>query len=90
MLETSILKQIVELWKPLLAILAALFFAFKFYYEATEVTHRMDDVVTSLNSVMKQAEDNSRKMELGFVQMGLQIDRNREDIALYLRRVKEN
>lgn len=84
--EASIFKQLMDWWKPTLAILAALFFVFKFYYESTEATQRMADVEKSLSLVLKTAEENSRKLEVGFVQMGLQIERNREDIALYIKR----
>lgn len=82
----GLLKGFFEWGKPLLAIIAALFFAFKFYYDAQNTTTRMSVIEDRLGLVLQQAQDNSRKMELGFVQMNAKIERNRDDIALYIKR----
>lgn len=62
-----------------MALATALFFVSQWYFKLVQFEPKLEAVAI-------QAEENSRKIEVGFTKMELEIQHNRDDIIYYIKK----
>lgn len=74
----EVINIIKEWWTPLIIAVSVLFFIFRIYFQ-------FETFEPQLRAVAVQAEENSRKIEVGFTKMEMEIERNRNDIIYFIK-----